>query len=85
MNAKQLDGKIEGLAYALALLIADMERRDIINGPRFCRELYARADRIRGSAIHKDPETVRFHEMTLHNLAAALDDARAARQSLEGS
>lgn len=79
MNNEQLNGKIEGLAYALAALIADMEIREIINGPRYCQHLYTEADRIRGSSAHAQSETVRFHAMTLHNLAASLDSARAGR------
>ncbi len=78
MTIEQLNGKIEGLATALAYLIADMETRSIIDGPCFSQHLISTADRIRSSA---QTETDHFREMTLHNLAVTLDDARRARNA----
>lgn len=80
MTTEQLDGKIEGLATALAYLIADFEQRGIINGPRFSQMLLANGRH--NADIAYPSEYARYHAMTLHNLAVTLDGARSTRAML---
>lgn len=80
MTNEELNGKIEGLAHALAGLVANMEMRDIMDGPHYCKTLRQEADRIQSKPVDADPETARMHHMMLCNLADFLDASRKRRR-----
>lgn len=81
MNNQQLNGLIEGLGYAFAGLVAELETAKLINGPQYCQALYEKSERlILDSQAHDDPDTLRSQALALNNLAVRLDEARTVRQ-----
>lgn len=81
MTDTQLAGTVEGLAYALMALVADLEQRGLIDGDRYCQTLLARADDIRSRPEFHDCRELKSEALTLHELTAVLDGLRRSQQA----
>lgn len=70
---KELAGRIDGIGRTLALLIADLEMRECLNGDRFCHSL-------RNSAVARGryPQHEKCAQVMLQ-IADELDGARQNR------
>jgi len=71
----ELAGRIDGLAKVVMALIADMENREAINGPRFCHRLRVHADELE----NPPGERLETSKRTIRQIADYLDEARANR------
>ena len=70
----ELAGRIEAIGTLVAHLVADLERRDLIDGPRFTNDMRQVARDLRFPQPHLDAT-----RRTLLELAGALDNARLNR------
>lgn len=73
----ELAGRIDGVCRVLMWLIADLERRELIDGERFCRDMRRSApDRMQYPGLEASARVIA-------EIANELDDARISRRSGE--
>lgn len=70
---KELAGRIDGIGRTLALLIADLEMRECLNGDRFCQSL-----RNSANARGQYPQHQKSAQV-MQQIADELDGARTNR------
>lgn len=79
MTPKQLDGKIDALAYTLCLVIAELENQLMIDGPVLTENLRKSAESgLDGRRLESEMAVQRAE--SLRRLADALDEARHYRE-----
>lgn len=76
----ELAGRIEGVSTVLLHLIADLEMREIMDGPRFTQGMRRAAEQLQFPQPHLEPT-----KRTLLEMASALDAARKNRQEAGNS
>lgn len=75
----ELAGRIEGIGTALMLLVETLEKKDMINGKRYCALLRKFEKELCFPGPHLGAA-----KRTLRETAKALDGARKHRQNLAG-
>ena len=76
MDFDELAARIDGVAWVLKSLIADLEMSGCLDGPGFC-------NRIRATGHQRESHTgLERTGLQIQMIAAALDAARATRQKL---
>lgn len=79
MAAKEIAERVDGVARVVMALIADLERRELVDGARFCAGLREMAEGRRTVAGLATAARV------IEQIAAELDEAREVRRSRERS
>lgn len=72
---EELAGRIDGIGRVVAMLIADLEMREQLNGDRFCHQLRSYADQRGRYPEHRKSAQV------IQQIADELDAARLNRSA----
>lgn len=70
----ELAERFDGLAWSFMLLIADLEKRELLNGRRFCGTLRRRA------ALRRTVDGLEISALTIEQIADRLDVVRRTRR-----
>lgn len=71
----ELAQRIDGVAWVLMALIADLEKRELVDGERFCEALRRTAD------MRRQAVGLEIAAQVIEEVAGQLDAARQSRQS----